>query len=57
LRATIAGNVIIKLTYDDQPWGRAEVSELRLVRDRVRGRWRIDPSVVERTFKTREKRR
>ncbi len=53
LRATLTGGVIIELSYAGQSWGRAEVVDLKLVRDRVSTLWRVDPREVDRTFKSR----
>jgi hypothetical protein len=54
LHATLMGNVVIELTYDKHPWGRAEVSGLRLVRQNGKAwRWQVDPADVDRTFKSR----
>jgi hypothetical protein len=55
LRATLTGGVIIQLSYARQSWGRAEALDLKLVRDRVNTLWRVDPTEVERTFKSRKK--
>jgi len=49
LRATLKGKVVIE-TFEG---GRAEVAELKLVRERDSARWKIDPAEVERTFKSR----
>jgi hypothetical protein len=51
LRATLRG----KVTIDAGNAGRAEVSELKLVREKVNALWKIDPAEVERTFKSRRK--
>ena len=53
LRATLTGGVIIELSYAGQSWGRAEVLDLKLVRDSVNTLWRVDPTEVDRTFKSR----
>jgi hypothetical protein len=55
LHATLKDKVRIEVKYDGHPWGRAEVSELKLVRERVKARWKVDPAEVDRTFKIREK--
>jgi hypothetical protein len=51
LRATLKGKVIIESGYG----GQAEVSELKLVREKDDAPWKIDPTEVERTFKSRNK--
>jgi hypothetical protein len=55
LRATLTGSVVIKLSYAGQSWGRAEVSDLKLHRDRANALWKLEPAEVERTLKVREK--
>jgi hypothetical protein len=55
LHATLTGGVIIKLLYAGQTWGQAEVSQLKLCRDRANTLWRIEPPEVERTFSSRTK--
>lgn len=51
LRATLKGKVIIESVYS----GRAEVSELKLVREKDDAAWKIAPAEIERTFKNRKK--
>jgi hypothetical protein len=51
LRATLRGKVVIQAGSG----GRAEVSELKLVREGGTARWKIDPAEFERTLKTRTK--
>jgi len=53
LHATLSGGVIIELLYAGQTWGRTEVSELNLRRDRADTLWRVEPAEVERTLKGR----
>jgi hypothetical protein len=55
LQATLKGKVIIELKYGGQSWGRAEVSELKLAREKNNARWKVAPAEVERTFKIRKK--
>jgi hypothetical protein len=55
LRATLRGTVIIQEYYGGQGGSRAEVSELKLVREKDNARWRVAPGEVERTFKSRNK--
>lgn len=55
LQATLRGNVIVQVVIGGHTGDRAEVSELKLVRDRVNARWKVDPKEVERTFKSRKK--
>jgi hypothetical protein len=54
LKGTPKGNVVIELKYDGQPSGRADVSELKLVRERPNAPWKVDPAEVERTLARRE---
>ena len=51
LRATLKGKVIVQSIYS----GRAEVSELKLVREKDNARWKIAPAEVERTLKVRKR--
>jgi hypothetical protein len=51
LQATLKGDVIINVTCA----GRAEISELKLVRANDGAPWQIAPAEVERTRKTRHK--
>ena len=51
LKATLKGKVVIDAQYG----GRAEVKELKLVREKNSEPWRIAPAEVERTFKVRTK--
>jgi hypothetical protein len=51
LQATLKGKAIIHSPYG----GRAEVSELKLVRELEDGAWKIAPDEVERTCKNRNK--
>jgi len=51
LRATLKGKVVIEADYG----GRAEVAELEARPGRDNARWTIDPTEVERTFKSRNK--
>jgi hypothetical protein len=55
LQATLKGDVIIDLRYAGQSWGRAEVSELKLVRETPNARWKVAAEEVERTFRIRKK--
>ena len=48
MRATLKGKVIIQAPYG----GRAEVSELKLFREKLGTPWKVYPAEVERTFKT-----
>ena len=51
LRATLKG----KLTIESRYGGLAEVSELKLVREKDNAPWKVAPAEVERTFKSRTK--
>ena len=51
LRATLRGKVVIQASYG----GQAEVSQLKLVREKDNAWWKIDPAEIERTFKSRSK--
>ena len=51
LRATLKGNVVIQTAYG----GRAEVTQLQLVKESEFAPWKIDPAEVERTLKSRHK--
>jgi hypothetical protein len=54
LRATLTGSVVVELKYDNRPWGRAEVSTLKLVRQNAKTRsWQVDPADVDRTLSKR----
>jgi hypothetical protein len=55
LRATLKGKLIIHEYYAGHDGGRAEVPELKFVRDKENARWRIAPDDVERSFKNRDK--
>jgi hypothetical protein len=50
-RATLTGKIILEVSYA----GRADVSELKLVRADDFTTWKIAPDEIERTFKTRHK--
>jgi len=54
LLATLKGSVIVEVKYDGQSWGRANVAELKLVRERPNARWKVDPAEVVRTLASRE---
>ncbi len=49
LKATLTGKVVIDAPYG----GRAEVQELKLVREKKGAPWKVAPAEVERTFKVR----
>jgi hypothetical protein len=49
-RATLTGRVVLEVSYA----GRAEVSELQLIRD-ASANWKVAPDEIERTLKTRHK--
>lgn len=49
-RATLTGKIVLEVAYA----GRAEVSELQLIRD-ASANWKVAPDEIERTFKTRHK--
>ena len=49
--ATLKGNVVIQTAYG----GRAEVTQLQLVKESEFAPWKIDPAEVERTLKSRHK--
>jgi hypothetical protein len=49
-RATLTGKIVLEVSYA----GRAEVSELQLVRD-ASANWKVAPDEIERTSKTRHK--
>jgi hypothetical protein len=51
LQATLNGDIVVNVLYA----GRAEVSELKLVRADKEAPWQIAPAEVERTFKSRHK--
>jgi len=53
LRATLKGGVVIKLTYADQSWGRLEVPQLKLSRDKPNTLWKVDPEEFERIVQNR----
>jgi hypothetical protein len=55
LHATLTGGVTVTLLYAEKPWGQAEVSQLKLSRDRPRSLWKIDPAEFERLFQNRTK--
>ncbi len=50
LRATLAGKIVLEVSYA----GRAEVSELQLIRDEF-ATWKVAPDEIERTLKIRHK--
>ena len=49
--ATLTGTIILEVAYA----GRADVSELKLVRADDGASWKVAPDEIERTFKTRHK--
>jgi len=51
LKATLKGKVVIDAPYG----GRAEVQELKLVREKDGAPWKVAPAEIERTFKVRTK--
>jgi hypothetical protein len=51
LHATLTGNVVLEVSYG----GRADLSQLKLVRAAEDGPWQIAPAEIERTFKSRHK--
>jgi len=51
LRATLTGKIILEVAYA----GRADVSELKLIRADDFATWKVAPDEIERTFKTRHK--
>ncbi len=51
LRAKLTGKVVLDVAYG----GRADVSELRLVRPAADAAWQVAPEEIERTFKIRHK--
>ncbi|HET6327091.1 MAG TPA: hypothetical protein VFG04_20590 [Planctomycetaceae bacterium] len=51
LQATLTGKVVLDVTYG----GRADVSQLKLVRAAEDAPWQVAPAEIERTFKTRHK--
>jgi hypothetical protein len=53
LSATLKGKLSIEEYYAGHDGGRAEITELKLVRDSEKARWRIAPGEVERTAKNR----
>src|SRR5260221_10465395 len=55
LRATLKGKVSIRVNVGGNAGDQADVSELKLVREKNNARWKIDPAEVERTFKSRNK--
>jgi hypothetical protein len=57
LRATLKGKVIIQADVGGYTGAgeRAEMSELKLVREKANARWKIDSAEIERTFKSRKK--
>jgi hypothetical protein len=50
-RATLTGKIILEVSYA----GRADLSELKLVRAGDFATWKVAPDEIERTFKTRHK--
>jgi hypothetical protein len=54
LQATLRGNVIIAVKYSGKSEERAEVAQLRLVRDKVNAPWKVAPVDIERTFRVRK---
>lgn len=50
-KATLKGKVVINAPYG----GRAEIQELKLVREKDGAPWKVAPAEVERTFKVRTK--
>jgi hypothetical protein len=55
LHTALTGGVTIELLYAGRSWGRAEVSQLKLCRDKANSLWRVEPAEVERTLKSRAK--
>jgi hypothetical protein len=55
LRATLRGGVLIKLSYGGEPWGEAEVSQLKLSREKPNTLWKVDPEEFERLLENRTK--
>jgi hypothetical protein len=51
LKATLKGKVVIDALYG----GRAEVQDLKLVREKDGAPWKVAPAEIERTFKVRTK--
>ncbi len=51
LRATLKGHIVIESSYA----GRAEVQQLKLVKESKLAPWQIEPAEVERTLKSRHK--
>ena len=50
-RATLTGKIVLEVSYA----GRADVSELKLIRADESATWKVAPDEIERTFKTRHK--
>jgi hypothetical protein len=50
-RATLTGKIVLEVSYA----GRADVSELKLIRAGDFATWKVAPDEIERTFKTRHK--
>jgi hypothetical protein len=53
LHTTLTGGIVIELVYAGQPWGKVEVAQLKLYRDKANALWRVEPAEVDRTFKSR----
>src|SRR5262249_13185449 len=51
--AKLTGGVTVALLYAEKPWGQAELPELKLIRDRPRSLWKIDPAEFERLLQKR----
>jgi hypothetical protein len=51
LRASLRGKVVLEVAYA----GRAELSELKLIRASEFATWKVAPDEIERTFETRHK--
>jgi hypothetical protein len=51
LKATLTGKIVLEVSYA----GRAELSELKLIRADEFATWKVAPDEIERTFKTRHK--
>jgi hypothetical protein len=53
LRASLKGGVVIKLTYADESWGKVEVPQLKLTRDKPNQLWKVDPAQFEELLESR----
>jgi hypothetical protein len=53
LHATLKGGVTIQLVYADESWGKVEVRQLKLSRDKPNSLWKVDPEELDRLLENR----